>query len=128
VGKKADIESEISRGIVGIYAQLYGRGPVHAQTYLHDRYVLSVLGEAFTTAEKTLLGAGRIDQVEGTRRAFQEAVREEFVEVVENAAGKSVAAFMSQIDAPTETAIELFLFESADGNGMEIASRDGSVE
>lgn len=103
------VASAISRGIVGIYAELYGRGPTGARSYVHDEYVLTVLDESFTVADRTLLRAGKMRQVEETRRAFQEAVREQFIEVVESATGRKVNVFMSQLDPETETAIELFL-------------------
>ena len=50
--------SRISREIVGLHADLYGRGPTKAKTHLSDEYALCVLEEVFTPAEKTLIRAG----------------------------------------------------------------------
>ncbi len=102
----------ISRGIVGIYAESYGRGPKQARTHVHDEYVLTILEESFTTADRTLLRAGKARQVEETRRAFQDAVRDQFIDLVESATGRPVAVHMSKIDTETETAVELFLMEA----------------
>lgn len=109
----------VSRGIVGIYAKLYGRGPANAQSYLHDDFVLTILEESFTPAETTLIRAGNPQQVHETRRAFQEAVRDELVAVVESATKREVATFISQVDIMTETAIELFLLRPEDGTATE---------
>lgn len=115
-------ESAISRGIGSVYAKLYGRGPEHTRTYLEDGYALTILSETFTTAERTLLRSGQSEQVEQTRRAFQEAVRDDFIAIVEESSSRKVNAFMSQIDTDSGTAIEFFLFDdgfasSAGGNG-----------
>ena len=103
--------SAISRGIVGIYAELYGRGPTGARSFVNGEYVLTVLDESYTVADRTLIAAGKPRQVEETRRAFQEAARERFIEVVESATDGKVRVFMSQLDPDTGTAIELFLME-----------------
>ena len=47
--------SQISRDIVRLHANLYGRGPTKAKTYLTDEYAMCILEGAFTQAEKTRL-------------------------------------------------------------------------
>jgi uncharacterized protein YbcI len=111
------VARDISRGIVSLYARLFGRGPTHAHTHVADEFVLTILEETFTPAERTLVDAGRSKQVEETRRAFQEAVREDFVGVVEQATSRRVVSFMSQVDVSNETAIEFFKLESPDAGG-----------
>jgi uncharacterized protein YbcI len=108
LGNKA---SQISREIVRLHARLYGRGPTRAKTYIHDEYVLTVLEEIFTPAEKTLIGAGKRDHVQSTRAAFQDAVAGEFIGVVEAAVGGPVRAFVSQVHLDRELAVEFFLLE-----------------
>jgi uncharacterized protein YbcI len=108
------VSSAISRGVVRIYAELYGRGPTRARTYVDDDYVFTVLDGSFTVADRTLMRAGKARQVEETRRAFQEAVREQFIEVVESETGREVDVFMSQIDPGSEVAVELFLLKDGD--------------
>lgn len=116
-----EISSEISRGIVGIYANLYGRGPNHARTHLGDDFVLTVLEDVFTAAEKTLVGADKGRQVEQSRRAFQDAVEGDFVTIVESATGRVVGTFMSQIDVGSSTAVELFLLRARSEESDESA-------
>jgi uncharacterized protein YbcI len=116
--------SQISREIVRLHARLYGRGPTKARTYLHDDYALCVLEDIFTTAEKTLKGAGRTEQVVATRNAFQDAVSDQFNGIVKEATGRSVRVFVSYVNTDEELAVELFIFSpdgqpSTDGAGPE---------
>jgi uncharacterized protein YbcI len=103
--------SDISREIVRLHARMFGRGPTRAKTYLTASYALCLLEDVLTRAEKTLVDAGNTDQVRATRQAFQEAVRGDFVEIVESITGREVRAFISEIHLNPEFAVELFLFE-----------------
>jgi uncharacterized protein YbcI len=105
------ISSQISREIVRLHARLYGRGPTKAKTYIHDDYVLCLLEDVFTPAERTLVGAGKSEQVHATRIAFQDAVRAEFVTLVEEVVGRRVRAFVSQVHIDPEISAELFVLE-----------------
>src|ERR1044072_863929 len=105
-----EVSSQVSRQIVQLHARLYGRGPTRAKTYITQDYLLSVLEEIFTPAERTLIAAGKGEHVQTTRNAFQEAVKESFIEIVEHTAGRPVRTLVSQVDLGTGVAIELFLF------------------
>jgi uncharacterized protein YbcI len=109
--------SQLSREIVQLHARLYGRGPTKARSYLHGDYAVCILEEVFTTAERTLIDAGSGDHVSDTRKKFQEAVGEEFVEVVERITGRRVRVFLSQVDVDTNLALEFFIFAEPDGAG-----------
>ena len=102
--------SQLSREIVQLHARLYGRGPTKARSYLQSDYAVCILEEIFTTAERTLIGAGSSEHVRETRKKFQEAVKEEFVAVVERITGRSVRVFLSQVDVDANLALELFPF------------------
>ena len=65
-----------------------------------------------TEAERTLISAGKGEHVFTTRRAFQEAVRQEFCDIVESATGRRIRAFMSQVHLETQVAVEVFLLET----------------
>ena len=107
------VSSQISREIVQLHARLYGRGPTRAKTYITQDYLLSVLEEIFTPAERTLIAAGKGEHVQTTRTAFQDAVKDSFVEIVERTTGRPVRTLVSQVDLETGVAIELFLFAPA---------------
>ncbi len=123
------IASQISRDIVRLHANLYGRGPTKAKTHLSDEFAMCILEEVFTPAEKTLIRAGNTGQVKATRDAFQDAVEPEFREVVEAATGRRVRAFVSAINTDVDAAFEIFLFENddrGDNHDGNRASVDGS--
>ena len=105
------ISSSISRDIVRLHADLYGRGPTKAKTYLDEDFALCVLQEIFTPGEKTLIETGHSDQVQATRHAFQLAVEKQFVAAVEASTGRRVRAFFSQIHVDSDSAAELFLLD-----------------
>lgn len=120
-----EVSSHVSRQIVQLHARLYGRGPTRAKTYITQDYLLSVLEEIFTPAERTLIGAGKGEHVQTTRMAFQDAVRDAFVEIVEQTTGRPVRTLVSQVDLATGVAIELFLFENGNDGASPSPSADG---
>jgi uncharacterized protein YbcI len=83
----------------------------------HD-FVLCVLEEVFTVAERTLIRAGNGEQVMATRMAFQDAMQEEFVGLLEEATQRRVRAFISQVHIGAGLAVELFLL--APENDVEL--------
>jgi len=109
--ERSSVAAEVSREIVRLHARLFGRGPTRAKTYVYEDFALCVLEDVLTRAEKTLVKAGNTEQVHATRMAFQEAVRSDFVSLVEEITGRKVRAFVSQIHIEPELAAELFLFE-----------------
>jgi len=102
--------SQLSREIVQLHARLYGRGPTKARSYLQGDYAVCILEEVFTTAERTLIDAGSGEHVSETRRKFQEAVKDEFIAVVERITGRTVRVFLSQVDVDANLALEFFVF------------------
>ena len=116
---RGTLVSQLSREIVQLHARLYGRGPTKARSYLHGDYAFCVLEEVFITAERTLVAAGSGDHVRDTRHKFQDAVQQEFIEVVERITGRQVRVFLSQVDVEANLALEFFLFAEA-GDSAEV--------
>ncbi len=115
--------SQLSREIVQLHARLYGRGPTKARSYLHGDYAVCILEEVFTTAERTLIEAGSGDHVNDTRKKFQDAVKEEFIAVVERITERSVRVFLSQVDIEANLAIEFFIFAEPAEDDKDAGSR-----
>jgi uncharacterized protein YbcI len=105
--------AEITNGIVRLFREYYGRGPTRAKSYvLEDRYVVTVLRDTMTTVERTLAQNGHADLVRDVRLTFQEAMAASFKGVVEDALGRRVVAYHSQILVGEDVGFEFFLLES----------------
>ena len=87
--------------------------PTKARTYIHQDFVLCALEDVFTPAELTLIEARKEGLVRENRVAFQDVIRSQFVSTVEQAIGRRVRAFYSQIDPGSNTAAEVFLLAPA---------------
>lgn len=117
--------AEISNQISRIQSTYYGKGPLRAKTYITDDLVVCVLEETFTRAEKTLIDRGDREAIQGIRRHFQDAVRDEFVGVVEQVTGRRVRAFLSDTDVENDISVETFLLadERTSMEGFEHQAR-----
>lgn len=104
------IVAEIAREVVRLHAQYYGRGPTKARTVWRHDVVIVILEEIFTKAEEVLVGGGRFEQVRSHRQAFQDQVEPLFRNVVEQATGRSVRVFLSQV-SEEGVAAEVFVLE-----------------
>jgi uncharacterized protein YbcI len=118
-----DLKSQataISDGIAAMHREHYGRGADRTRTLIHQDVVMTRLEDCFTTVEKRMIAEGAFVQVRETRTMFQDWMRPLFTEIVEDAIGRRVAAFFSQVTHDPDIAVELFLLEpmrpSADGN------------
>jgi uncharacterized protein YbcI len=103
--------SAIANAIVRLHAEHFGRGPTRARAHVSEDFVLVVLEDVFTTAERTLVGGGRAEEVRASRRAFGDVMRGRFCAVVESAVGRRVRASFTEIHTEPEMAVELFFLE-----------------
>ena len=104
-----EIRATISREIVRLQAEYYGKGPTKAKTYVFDDLVVVVLEETFTRAEKTLAERGEGEAIQHIRRRFQQQMADDFVSVVEQATGRRVRAFLSETNIEQDVSVETFL-------------------
>jgi uncharacterized protein YbcI len=101
----------ISNGIVQLLRETYGRGPTKAKSYLNDNIVLVVLEDILTTMEKTLLDDGKDALVRDVRLTYQAAESNRFKSVVEDAMGRKVLTYHSQVTFQPDMAFEIFVLE-----------------
>ena len=101
--------ADVSTALVQLYRRFYGRGPTRAKTISDANVVITVLADILTTVEQTLVERGREDLVTGIRPAFQEAMRHEFIALVETHTGREVEAFTSGVDVEHAIATETFV-------------------
>jgi uncharacterized protein YbcI len=66
--------------------------------------------------ERTLVDAGELEAVRQTRLAFQRAMETAFTQIVEEATGRKVRAFLSQVHMNPDISCEIFVLERQDGN------------
>jgi uncharacterized protein YbcI len=108
---RGEVAAEISNGIVKLFRESYGRGPVKAKTFLFDHYSLTVLEDTLTTAEATLVKAGRKEMVRDFRIAFQTEMSVDFHHIVERATGRKVITYQSQIAFDPDYCFEAFVLD-----------------
>ena len=117
------MRAAISREIVRLQAEYYGKGPTRAKTYIVEDLVVVVLEESFTRAEKTLAERGEREAIQHIRRRFQQQMADSFASVVEQATGRKVRTFLSETDIDQDVSVETFLLadERTDMTGFEEA-------
>ena len=117
------MRATISREMVRLQAEYYGKGRTRAKTYIVDDLVVVVLEESFTRAEKTLAERGEREAIQQIRRRFQQQMAESFTSVVEQATGRKVRVFLSDTDIEQDVSVETFLLaeERTDMTGFEEA-------
>jgi uncharacterized protein YbcI len=97
----------LATGVVAWYQQRFGRGPTRAKAYVNDDYVLVVLGEVQSRAERTLVEQGDATSVVNLRRAIKEAL----CELVAELTGRRVHIMLSDHNPYEDTSAMVFLFE-----------------
>jgi uncharacterized protein YbcI len=110
IDRGGSIVAAISRDVVRVHSQFYGRGPTKAKTIWRDDVVVCILEDIFTKAERLLVANGRFEEVRQHRIAFQDQVEPIFRQSVEAATGRKVQSFLSQI-SEDGVASEVFVLE-----------------
>jgi uncharacterized protein YbcI len=101
----------ISNLVVKLVSEYTGRGPTKARTYLNDDVITVVLQEMLTKAEHSLVRDGQSELVLRTRLAFQQTMRDDFVQGIEGITGAKVRAFLSSNHMDPDIAVETFILE-----------------
>jgi uncharacterized protein YbcI len=99
----------ISRGMVGLYKDYLGRGPIQAKTWLKDDMVVTILHDSLTKAEQKLEETDRSGTVRSIRREFQDAMRDDLITLVEEQTGRSALCLLSDHSPSPDYAVELVL-------------------
>jgi uncharacterized protein YbcI len=112
--------ANVSRRIVQLHKEYYGKGPTRAKTFYRGELVVVLLRGGFTKAEETLLEGGRPDAVIRQRSEFQLVMRERFQQVVEQELGRTVLAFMSASHQHPDMMAEVFVLEPSESAADEV--------
>jgi uncharacterized protein YbcI len=107
---------QISQRVVALLQEYTGRGPQRARTTIDRLLVSVVLEDTLTKGERSLVDAGHGEHVLATRRAYQEAMREDAILAVEQILGCRVAAMLSANHIDPDLAVESFVLHP-EGDG-----------
>jgi uncharacterized protein YbcI len=105
----SSIRAEISREMVRLYKEQFGRGPTKAKTdFAGPDVLVCTLEDSFTPAERRLAEMGEHQRLRDTRLYFQHATKDEFIGTIERLLNRKVRAFNSSIDTHTDVSVEVF--------------------
>jgi len=106
------VRAEISRQMVRLYKEQFGRGPTKVKTdFAGPDVVVTTLESSFTPAERRLVEMGEHQRMRDTRLYFQHATEAMFKESVEQILGRKVRAFLSGLDTAKDVSAEVFYLE-----------------
>jgi uncharacterized protein YbcI len=104
--------AEISREMVRLYKEQFGRGPTKTRThYAGPDTVITTLEDSLTPAERRMAEMGEHQRLRDIRMFFQYASVREFTETVERITGRKVRGFVSGIDTEQDISSEVFYLE-----------------
>lgn len=114
----------ISSEMVRMFRRFYGKGPTRARTVMVEDMVVCRMLDPFTTAERTLIDAGRGDDVRGMRGTFRQVMREEFADAVERLTGSKVLAFVSEVHFDPDMVVQVFFLDEHEAARDRMADED----
>jgi uncharacterized protein YbcI len=111
---RASVLADISREMVRLYKEQFGRGPTRARSdFAGPDTLICTLEDTFTPAEQRLAEMGEHQRIRDTRLYFQYATEAQFCAVIERHLGRSVRAFVSGTDTSQDVSSEVFYLERA---------------
>jgi len=111
---QASVLTEISREMVRLYKEQFGRGPTRSRaSFAGPNVVLCTLEDSLTPAERRLVEMDEHQRLRDVRLFFQHASESELCAIVETALNRKVRAFISGIDTRSDVSAEVFYLEPA---------------
>jgi uncharacterized protein YbcI len=107
------LSAAISNHVVRLFAEYTGRGPTRARTAIRDNVVVCITEDGMTKAERRLTQEGEAELVVNVRRKFQSTMRDDLVGGIELLTGRRVMSFLSDHNAHTDHAAEVFILDGA---------------
>jgi uncharacterized protein YbcI len=120
--------ARISNEMVRAQKQFFGKGPTEAKSYMLDDFLLIVMRDGLTTAEKTMLEFGQSDQVRQFRQLFENEMTERLTDMVEQLTGRTVATYQSQVMFDPDLVVEMFVFDSTAHRADRAATAEGQQD
>jgi uncharacterized protein YbcI len=110
--------------ITRLHRDYFGRGATTTRTMYQRNHLVVFMEDIYTPVERTLIDAGKHEDVRRTRQVFQDTMRDRFSESVEEITGRKVIQFMSQVSFDPDMGAEIFILEP--GTTEDIAPEQGS--
>jgi uncharacterized protein YbcI len=101
----------LSNAVVRIVREYTGRGPTQARASIRDNVAIVLMQETLLKAEHSLISDNKGKLVVEMRRSFQQTMRRELSEAVEELTGRRVVAFMSDSHLEPDYSVEVFVLE-----------------
>ena len=114
-----DLLARLSDDMVRAKKQFFGKGPEQSKSYMFDDLLIVVMRGGLTTAEQTMLRFGRQNMVRQFRQLFEDEMTEVLTGLVEQATGRTVVNYQSQIMFDPDIIIEMFVFDEPREDGIE---------
>ena len=109
---EAEVSDEISREILRIHEESYGKGAEQAYALAEGDWVVVVLdGLELLPNEQFLVESGQRETVISVRHRYQEAIQASFTAAIERATGRSVVGFASTTNVELSFVAEIFKLE-----------------
>ena len=105
------LNQEIANAVVRSYKRLLGRGPTKAQAFFRHNFIVVVLEDSLTAAERSLAAGGQRDAVLEMRLRYQGVMRDDLVRAIEVITDGKVDAFVSGNHIAPDLAVELFVLD-----------------
>jgi uncharacterized protein YbcI len=109
--ERTSIRAAISTAMVRRKAEMYGKGPVRAKTFINDEYVFVVMEGGLTANEETLVAHGQESVVRDYRLHFQEITGHVLISDVEEITKRKVIGYHSQITFDPALVFEIFALD-----------------
>ena len=117
----------ISNEMVQAQKRFFGKGPVKARSYFVDDLLFIVMRGGVTTAEQTMLESDREDLVRNFRQQFENEIGGRLIGMVEEATGRKVVNYQSQILFDPDLVIEVFVFDEEAGPDQVRETAEGQL-
>jgi uncharacterized protein YbcI len=96
---------------VGLLKKHGDRGPTKCRTHFDDDLVIVTMKGGHSRLENTLFEDGKWLDVRALRQTFQDTMEARFTELIENATGRTVTAFMSASHQRPDIQMEIFVLD-----------------
>ena len=121
-GDGGELLSHLSNEMVRAKKRFFGKGPERAKSYLFDDILIVIMRGGLTTAEQTMKSFGQYDMIRGFRQLFENEMTDYLEGLVEQATGRKVVTYQSQVLFDPDIIVEIFVFAGGEGDADAIAA------